>query len=152
MSDTAAIAQTGHVGLNVTDLERSKRFYGEALGLEVLAESHEGGRHFASLGEGRRIVLTLWQQSEGRFGKNRPGLHHLSFRVETAEALREAERRLRSNGVALIYDGIVPHAEGSASGGLFFEDPDGIRLEIFSPEGGVGASAPVPGAPSCGFF
>lgn len=152
MSDALTIAQTGHVGLNVTELERSKRFYQEVFGLELLSESREGARHFASLGEGRRTVLTLWQQSEGRFGKSSPGLHHLSFRVESVEALRDAERRLRAANVPFAYEGIVPHAEGSDSGGLFFEDPDGIRLEIFSPGAGAGREAPVPGAPSCGFF
>ncbi|HLA74470.1 MAG TPA: VOC family protein, partial [Gammaproteobacteria bacterium] len=34
----------------------------------------------------------------------------------------------------------------------FFEDPDGIRLEIYAPSGAAGCQAPMPGAPSCGFF
>lgn len=38
------------------------------------------------------------------------------------------------------------------SGGLFFEDPDGIRLEIFAPRGVAGAPAPHADGPTCGFF
>ena len=97
-------------------------------------------------------MLTLWEQSEGRFDAGTPGLHHLSFRVEDIAAVREIERRLSDAGARLIYDGIVPHAEGSDSGGVFFEDPDGTRLEVFSPAGAGAGEAPVAGAPSCGFF
>ena len=50
--------------------------------------------------------------------------------------------------VKLLYQGIVPHAEGAESGGVFFEDPDGIRLEIFSPTGAGNLTAPVAGAPT----
>ncbi|MCI0488496.1 MAG: VOC family protein [Blastocatellia bacterium] len=144
--------QTGHVGLNVSDLDRSKQFYSEVFGFQVTGESEEAGRRFAFLSEGQKLVLTLWQQSEGRFEKERPGLHHLSFQVDTIEQVREAERRLRALNAPFIHDGIVPHAEGRQSGGIFFEDPDGIRLEIYSPAGADGYKAPTPGAPSCGFF
>ncbi|HLZ57299.1 MAG TPA: hypothetical protein VKR06_10155 [Ktedonosporobacter sp.] len=47
---------------------------------------------------------------------------------------------------------MVPHSEGAASGGIFFTDPDGIRLEIYSPTGAGENPAPVASAPTCGFF
>jgi len=144
--------QTGHVGVNVTDTERSGRFYREVFGLDRLGESQEDGRRFVFLGHAEKLVLTLWQQSAGRFDAARPGLHHLSFQVESIEDVREVERRLRARGARFLYDGIVPHGEGADSGGVYFEDPDGIRLEVYAPAGARGRPAPAAGAPSCGFF
>jgi lactoylglutathione lyase len=143
--------ETGHVGLNVSDLERSKRFYQDVLGLVVVGESTEDGKKFTLLGDGSKLVLTLWEQSEGRFPAGLPGLHHLSFQVASMEDVGNAERKLRGLGAHIHYDGIVAHGEGAKSGGLFFEDPDGIRLEIFSASGAETMAAPASGA-ACGFF
>jgi catechol 2,3-dioxygenase-like lactoylglutathione lyase family enzyme len=147
----ANMVKTGHVGLNVTDVRRSTQFYNTVLGLETITESSAPGREFAFIGRAGEIVLTLWRQSDGQFQKKIPGLHHLSFQVETVEDVRAVEARVKQAGGKLHYDGVVPHAEGAESGGIFFEDPDGIRLEVFAPSG-VSGSVPTPGAPSCGFF
>ncbi len=144
--------QTGHVGLNVSDLNRSKRFYQEVFGFQVVGESQQENRRFAFLGDGQKLVLTLWEQSEGRFEKHRPGLHHLAFQVATIDQVKEAERRLQALGVHFHYESIVRQFEGSESVGIFFEDPDGTRLELYSPTGAADHQVPVPGAPSCGFF
>lgn len=140
--------QTGHIGLNVTNLERSINFYQNVFGFKTMLESSEDGRKFAFLGDGQDIVLTLWEQSAGRFPSHMPGLHHLSFQLALIDEVRQAEQKLHDLKVKLLYQGIVPHAEGADSGGIFFEDPDGIRLEIFSPTGAGNRTAPVAGAPT----
>lgn len=143
---TATFA-TGHVGLNVADLDRSVDFYARVFGWDIKGR----GDGYAFLGDGERLVLTLWQQSDGTFATDQPGLHHLSFEVDSVEAVRDAEARVREIGLKLYHDGVVPHGEGASSGGIFFEDPDGIRLEIFTGEG-VHGTAPSAAAPTCGFF
>lgn len=147
-----ATLQTGHVGLNVTDLARSIAFYRKVFGLEVMGEQAEGDRRYAFLGLDGTLMITLWQQSDGRFATDLPGLHHLSFQVPDIDAVRRAEATLRGLGAELVYDGIVPHGEGASSGGVFFTDPDGVRLEIYAPAGAQVSSAPTQGAPTCGFF
>jgi catechol 2,3-dioxygenase-like lactoylglutathione lyase family enzyme len=144
--------QTGHVGLNVTDLDRSKAFYQRVFGLDVVRESQQEGRRFAFLAKDGTLVLTLWQQAVDRYEAGRSGLHHLSFKVESIDQVRAAEQTLRELGATVAYEGIVPHAEGADSGGIFFVDPDGIRLEIFTASGAGEHDAPVSDAPTCGFF
>ncbi|BCK54036.1 VOC family protein [Nocardia wallacei] len=142
---------TGHIGLNVTDLDRSVEFYRRALGFEQLGGG-DGAHRFAFLGADGRLQLTLWQQSDGEFSAKTPGLHHLSFQVDTIEQVREVEAVLKDLAVTFAHDGVVAHGEGAASGGIFFSDPDGIRLEVYAPGGAESAPAPSGAAPTCGFF
>jgi catechol 2,3-dioxygenase-like lactoylglutathione lyase family enzyme len=142
----------GHVGINVVDIERSTGFYRDAFGLEVAAEGTDADHHYAFLAADGVLLITLWQQASGRFSANGPGLHHLAFQVESLDAVRAAEARLRALGAEFAHDGVVAHAEGVPSGGIFFLDPDGTRLEIYAPDGGEDADAPTGAAPTCGFF
>lgn len=143
--------KTGHVALNVTDLDRSIAFYEALFDVDVLARSNDE-RAWALLGTEGVLSVTLWQQSEGEFSTALPGLHHLSFEVADLDAVRAAEQTLQGLGVDFAYDGIVAHGEGAPSGGVFFNDPDGVRLEIYATTGVDGHPAPVPDAPTCGFF
>ncbi|MFD9670150.1 VOC family protein [Rhodococcus sp. NPDC059968] len=145
-------AVTGHVGINVTDLARSIDFYQAVFAVEVIASGKDSGRPWAFLGREGALILTLWQQSEGRFRPHAPGLHHLSFEVPTLAEVESSVRLLNSLEIPMLYESILPHAEGSSSGGVFFADPDGTRLEIFTNDGVQHLSALEHGEPSCGFF
>lgn len=147
-----AALQTGHIGLNVTDVARSTAFYRRVLGFEVISQQTEDDRRFAFLGIDGTVMVTLWQQSSGTFGADRPGLHHLAFQAPDIAAVRQAEAAVRELGAELFHDGVVPHGEGASSGGIFFSDPDGVRLEIYAPSGADVAPAPTADAPTCGFF
>jgi lactoylglutathione lyase len=153
--------RTGHVGLNITDLERSCAFYQEVFGLEVLGQSTEDGRRFAFLGNPAvesdefldRLALTLWEQSAGAFSTDTPGLHHLAFHVSSVDEVEQIRERTQRAGAALLYGGeIVPHSTDFESGGFFFLDPDGVRLEVCAAAGVAREHAVAGSAPSCGFF
>ncbi|MET9545264.1 MULTISPECIES: VOC family protein [unclassified Streptomyces] len=151
-STTSTAPRTGHIGLNVTDLERSLAFYRDVLGYGVIGEGKEEGRRFAFLGDGAHPVLTLWQQADAAYSGAHAGLHHLAIETDSIERVKEYESALRAHGVEFAYEGVVPHGEGAASGGIFFHDPDGTRLEIFAPSGAQNEPTPVKSAPTCGFF
>src|SRR5215813_8625628 len=102
----------GHVGINVTDLERSERFYGSIFGLTTMGATRDGDRRFAFLGDGTNIVLTLWQQATNGFDRDRAGLHHLSFQVDSLEDVKRVQKKVLAEGAKLTYDDAVPHAKG----------------------------------------
>lgn len=153
MTTAAVVAlTTGHVGLNVTDLQRSVDFYCRALGFEQIGGSTGPDHHYAFLGFNGVLQLTLWQQSDSTFSSRTAGLHHLAFLVENVEQVRAVETALNEHGVDFAYDGVVAHGKGIASGGIFFYDPDGIRLEVYAPSGADTAPAPSGAESTCGFF
>jgi lactoylglutathione lyase len=136
---------TGHVGINVTSLDRSQLFYSDVFNLTRIGGSDDAGRRFAFLGDGERLVLTLWEQSDARFNPRSSGLHHLSFEVPSSMTRRRSCSR-RAAPRSRMTDRAA--REGAHSGGIF-EDPDGTRLEIYSKDAagrGAGHGA------TCGFF
>jgi glyoxylase I family protein len=124
-----------HLGLTVTDVERSARWYVEVLGF------HEAGR-LGSPGDERRKVflrnagvpvrLGLVEHHAGsraRFDETAAGLDHLSFAVSNRSELERWRVRLGELGVHHS-----PISEARSVPGalvLVFRDPDGIQLELF---------------------
>jgi lactoylglutathione lyase len=123
-----------HIGLTVTDLARSKAFYQDLFGWKEV---------------GDKSFITLWQESKSGYTKASAGLHHFALAVGSADELAQAEQILRKKQVRIHYDRIVPLHDGAREAELYFYDPDGIRVELFSPDGGEGREAPSRHAPSC---
>lgn len=131
-----------HLGICVSDLERSLRFYCDGLGF-ARAESHAIGNEFAdALEVPRDVALTsqfirreglsielLSYRSPAAHGKpsqsrNQLGLTHLSFVVSDLDAA--VERLVECGGTLL--ETTVTRLEGIQL--LFLSDPDGIRVEL----------------------
>lgn len=49
--------KTGHVGLNVSDLDRSRDFYQQVFGFRVIGESRDTGRRYAFLGTESKLEI-----------------------------------------------------------------------------------------------
>ena len=127
--------KVGHVGINVSNMEKSKEFYLKLFGFDVLFEEKLADKRYMFLGKDGEIIVTLWEQSNKAFSSSTAGLHHLAFLVDSVEELKAFEQKLDENKITKIYNGIVSHCEGASSGGVFFLDPDGVRLEVCIAEG-----------------
>lgn len=140
----------GHVGLNVTDVDASVAFYTAVFDATVIAKAG-GDRPFALLGTGG-VTLSLWQQASAAASPTVAGMHHLAFQVDSVEDVHAAKTALEALGTTFVYDGVVAHREGATSGGIYFDDPDGIRIEVFTAAGVDPTTAPTPGGLTCGLF
>jgi glyoxylase I family protein len=119
-----------HIAVICTDYERSKAFYTDVLGFELLREVHREERDswMGDLALHGTYVLELFSfpsPPPRPTGPEATGLRHLAFAVDdVAASLAElAERGVRCE--ALRED---PHT-GKAM--AFFFDPDGQPLELY---------------------
>jgi glyoxylase I family protein len=150
-----AIQSVSHLGICVSDLERSTRFYSDVLGFreqftmemgdEVAATmeqaDHPDGIRFTSRSLARpdlRIELLHWQQpaAEGD-GQRRPmtglGLTHLCLRVDDVDDLRDAAVAA-GGGFHQETLSVLPGmgVDGADVRLVYLTDPDGVRIECMS--------------------
>jgi glyoxylase I family protein len=120
-----------HVALTVTDLDRSRQWYGALFGSEPVIDEDTGPfHHVVWLMGGTLVAINKFPdlKSTEPFDERRPGLDHLAFACADRAELEQWEQNLNSLGIA--NGGIVDASYGS---GLSFRDPDNIALEFFAP-------------------
>jgi catechol 2,3-dioxygenase-like lactoylglutathione lyase family enzyme len=111
------VTQIDHCSVIITDVERSRRFYRDLLGLE---EIHKP-RTFDFV----VVWFDLGNQHLHLLLKDRPdsiSARHFALRVTDAKAARDY---FRSHGVAIAETTLIPGADR-----FFISDPDGNRIEI----------------------
>ena len=124
------LLRTHHVAVICSDYGRSRRFYAEALGLEVVREVHRRERNSYKLDlrlpDGTQIELFSFPEPPKRPSYPEAcGLRHLAFEVAD---LDEAVRDLQGKGVAVEQ---VRIDKQTGRRFTFFADPDGLPLELY---------------------
>jgi catechol 2,3-dioxygenase-like lactoylglutathione lyase family enzyme len=138
-----------HIGIGVTDLARSLRFYRDLLGFRWEHELEVAGEPSDTLLRLRGVELkAVYLQRDGvriellHFTSppvpaprprpmHEPGLTHLSFRVADMDATLAA---LRAAGERVLEETVIRFPEfGSAAG--FIVDPDGQLIELVQAPG-----------------
>lgn len=121
-----------HIYITVSDMARAEQFHDRAL-VEVMGFRKNrfvlnGDEHVQYYNQHFGFVIRPAHESRP-FNAYAPGLHHFCLRVETADEVRAVAEGLRQRGIdateARLYPDYAPDYVAT-----FFEDPDGIRLEV----------------------
>jgi len=124
--------------LHVLDLERSMKFYGDVLGLELGRTEPERRVALYWVGKNRNTMLGLWEEPpwiwEG--SKNNVQTQHIAFGVGL-EDLHEAMQRLKENRIEIrnFFDQVTdePSVFGwMPAASIYFHDVDGHLLEFIA--------------------
>jgi catechol 2,3-dioxygenase-like lactoylglutathione lyase family enzyme len=144
------VQRLSHVGVCVTDMERSVAFYRDALGFAELSRLHVDGPESDQLldlddvslhavyleRDGTRIELLEFDSPVSTGGPgprpvNQPGLTHLSLRVAD---LDQAIHDVEASGGRVLEKSRIDNPKFRTAA-IFVTDPDGLRIELLQTPG-----------------
>ena len=122
------VKKLGHIVYEVSDIERTVRFWTEAMGFKE-SERNAKGMVFLRYGSDHHALGIKDGKGKSRcdaFGALR--VEHLALEVEDIDALIAARDYLTANGLPMVYEG-RKGAAGNTS--IHFLDPDGFEFELY---------------------
>jgi catechol 2,3-dioxygenase len=122
------IKRTGHLVLRVKDLERSKKFFTEVMGLPLVGDNGKGMLFFSPDVAVNHHLLAIRQADEGARmpDPKQVGMEHVAYELDSFAELQEAYRIFKENNVKfqhVVFHGITKS--------IYFYDPDGNLLEVY---------------------
>lgn len=136
-----------HAGLLVSDVERSRRFYGEVLGMEEVPRPENFHFPGAWFRKGTAEVHLIGEPEPGRAHEVQPGYNpeeleqgygaHIAFEVDDID---EARRQVEESGAEIVG---APRPRGDGPVQMYLCDPDGYIVELMVKEGAETGEAPI---------
>lgn len=119
-----------HVAIIASDYQRSKDFYTNVLGLEVIAENYRAHRDSykldLALPDGGQIELFSFPNAPSRPSTpEAQGLRHLAFVVDDVQKTKKKLEALNVDVEPIRID------EFTGKPFTFFKDPDDLPLELY---------------------
>jgi catechol 2,3-dioxygenase-like lactoylglutathione lyase family enzyme len=122
------VGKLGHLVYEVSDIQRSVRFWTEIMGFQI-SDRNERGMIFLRHGSDHHSIGLV--EVPGRV-RPKPGenlqFSHLAMEVASVDILIAAREFLKQHGVPITFEG---RKGPGGNTGLEFEDPDGYGFEIY---------------------
>lgn len=113
-----------HIGVVVKDAERSKRFYQEAFGFQVVDEHQDDRIHLIFLELQKTVVELVHYRQKPAEVRERGPVDHIAFLVPD---LAKAVEHVQSAGGELVMESPLTVGKKRI---IFLTGPDGERLEL----------------------
>lgn len=118
----------GHVVFYVRDLERSLKFYTDAVGLSLSGKIFQGRAALLTGGSTHHELLLIQVgEAQGPMHGKRIGLYHVGWKIgESLDELKAMYNKLIDLGFSI--DGLSDH---TISQSIYLRDPDGNEVELY---------------------
>ena len=122
------IKELGHVVLYVSNLERSRHFYGDVLGWNEITGERSGAAMFSA---GRThhelLLIEVGESAQAIPQGRRVGMYHFGLKVGTTDdELIATIQEIQAAGVP-----IVGASDHGVTHSLYIQDPDGNEVELY---------------------
>ena len=129
------IKKLGHTVFQVSDIERSTKFWTEIMGFNVSDKNENGMVFLRNASDHHTVALAPAKEQNDLPGPGQVRFHHCAFEVGSVSELFKIRDFLRSKDVKIIYEG---RRGPGGNPGVEFVDPDGFNIEIYASMDQVG--------------
>jgi len=128
----------GHFVYEVTDVERTAKFWREVMGFVETDRNSHGMVFFRTGADHHGIGLKPMRKGKSghRDMQNSLQMEHLAFEVDNVEILKKAKAYFNANGIPITFEG---RKGAGCNISINFLDPDGYEFEIYTDMDQVGA-------------
>jgi len=118
----------GHVVIKMRNLERSRKFYTEVLGMDVMMEIPAIRGVFLANNRRDHHEIALFEVGPEAAGlqAKQIGLAHIAFRLRNEAELQAAYKEFKEKDIPISFT--VNHGVTKS---VYFRDPDGHELEVY---------------------
>ena len=122
------VKKLGHLTYQVTDVERTVRFWTQVMGFEEV-ERNEGGIVFLRFGPDHHSIAIAKGKAKRRASSEEAlNTGHLALEVEDTDVLLATRDFLEENGIPVVFQG---RKGPGCNISLHFMDPDGYEFELY---------------------
>ena len=122
------VKELGHIVLYVSNIERSRHFYGDVLGWnEIKSERHGAAIFTAGRTHHELLLLEIGETEAPIPSGRRVGMYHFGLKIGTTdEELAAAIQEVQAARIT-----IVGASDHGVTHSLYIQDPDGNEVELY---------------------
>ncbi len=122
------VNKLGHLVYEVTDIERSVKFWTEVMGFHETDRNEIGMVFFRCAKDHHAIGLKPSKAKRRPDPGSALRVEHLAMEVDSPEVLLKARDYLKANGIPIVFEG---RKGAGCNLSINFLDPDGYEFEIY---------------------